>query len=179
MADNQDTKVELQKRIRALESSSRQLQIFCTLLLIIGGISLYQNFVSRFYILDMNGSVNVRDEDEQPRAILYAQEMNSGLMLYDESDRDRAMLGATEEGSGLTLRDDRSNQRIVLRVNNEGPEILMTDSNSIIRLHMSVDDAGGRMTMYDKMGRKTFDSTDVASLKLASSSSPETPESHP
>lgn len=170
MTDDDGSKAELQKRIRSLESSSRQLRIFCVLVFIIGVISLYQNFVSRYYILDMNGSLNVRDEHEQPRAILYAQERNSGLTLYDDRDRDRAMFGATEEGSGLTLRDSRSNQRIILRVNSDGPEIIMTDNNGRIRYRMTVDESGGRMVTYDDSGMKTFDSMDPDNREVASSS---------
>lgn len=167
MSRQEESHEALLERIKTLESNSRKLQIVCTLLLIIGALALYQNFKSQYQILDMNGSLNLRDDLERSRAILHAEASNSGLTLYDEHNQDRAMFGASRTGSGLTLRDQRSNQRIILRVNNDGPEILMTDNRGVIRFRVSVDEGEGRMTLYDQEGKKSFDSVQLAQFESA------------
>ncbi len=153
---------ELQARIRTLESGTRKLQIMCALLLVLGILGLYQNFVSRYKILDSNGSLNIRDDHEQPRAILHAEDYNSALTFYDADDQDRAMLGATRDGSGLTLRDENASIRIILRANEKGPEMVMTDDRGHIRLKIGVDEQGSQILMYDAEGREAFNSGELA-----------------
>ncbi len=162
MPENINLVGELQARIKALEAGTRKLQIMCALLLLLGILTLYQNFSSRYQILDSNGSLNIRDDREQPRAILHAEDFNSALTFYDADDQDRAMLGATQDGSGLTLRDENASIRIILRANDRGPEMVMTDDRGHIRLKIGVGEIGSQILMYDAEGREAFNSSDLA-----------------
>lgn len=153
---------ELQTRLEKLEGESRGLRIFCVLLLVIGVIALSQNFKVRYGLFDTSGSLNVKDSENLPRAVIHATQDSSGLTLYDTENLDRAMFGTSGHGSGLTLRDVAANQRFILRVSQIGPEMLLVDEIGRVRISMRVDEKGPRMLFWGEGGEVVFDSLTAA-----------------